>query len=318
MGERLDVAIQLADAVAYLHKQNVVHRDLKPDNIGFDKHGTLKVFDFDIARFAPGSTWTPGGSVDDINMYNKENETFHMSQKVGSPRYMSPECARKEPYNLKTDVYSYGLLFHQIVTLEKPYDDILADDHNKFVFYKHVRPYIPEELPKKTKQLLFQSWARTISMRPSMKIICQVLKEQRAKIVRFGSLSVSMPSSSLSTPPPPSSMSYVASCSFLSLSDCNVIKKTTKKKNTLFDVNIKTNSSSSSSNNKNKNSSSSKNKTKPKGQFPSSIHQLRPMILKNTTINGEKKMDEMNSVVVPMSKVRLRPISYTGANAKAA
>merc|ERR1712183_682708 len=151
-----------------------------------------------------------------------------------------------------------------------------------------------------------------------MKIICQVLKEQRAKIVRFGSPSVSMgPSSSLSTPPP-SSMSYVASCSFLSLSDCNVIKKTTTKKNTLFDVNIKTNSSSSSSNNKNKNSSISKNETKPKGQFPSSIDQLRPMMLKNTAINGEKKTDEMNSVVIPMSKVRLRPISYTGANAKAA
>merc|ERR1712183_387334 len=116
---------------------------------------------------------------------------------VGSPRYMSPECARMEQYNLKTDVYTYGLLLHQIVTLEKPYDDISYDDHDEFVFEKNFRPCIPEELPNKTKQLLFHSWARTISVRPSMNIMCQVLKEKRAEIVQFGSPLVSMSLSSL-------------------------------------------------------------------------------------------------------------------------
>merc|ERR1712032_1097927 len=306
--ERVDIAIQLADAIAYLHKQNVVHRDLKPDNIGFDKHGILKVFDFDIARVAPRTTCTRGGRIDGINVYDKENETFHMTQNVGSPRYMSPECARKEQYNLKTDVYSYGLLFHQIVTLEKPYDDISGDEHDEFVFYKHVRPCIPGELPNKTKRLLFHSWSRTIFMRPSMNIVCQVLKEERAEIVRFGSPSVSMPSLSLSTPTPPSSMSYVASTSFSSFSDCNVIKKTNNNKNTLFNVNI----------NNSKNNSNSKNKKKPKGRFPLSFRQLLPMMFKKNT-NGEKKTDVTNSVVVPISKIPLPPTSCTtAANAKAA
>merc|ERR1712032_41409 len=323
--ERVDIAIQLADAIAYLHKQNVVHRDLKPDNIGFDKHGTLKVFDFDLARVAPRTTCTPGGSVNGINVYNNDNETFHMTQRVGSKRYMSPECARREQYNLKTDVYSYGLLFHQIITLEKPYNDISDDDHDEFVFYKYVRPRIPEQLPNRTKRLLFHSWARTISMRPTMNIVCQVLKEERTEIIQFGSPSVSMSSSSSVSTPPPSSMSYVASCSFSSLSDCNVIQKTEKKKNALVDANIRTNSSSSSSssrrsssNNSNRNNSSSKNKTKPKGQFPSRFRQLRPMIFKKTTINVEKKIDEIHSMVVPISKSPLPPMLYTGTNAKAA
>merc|ERR1711935_381359 len=48
LSERLDVTLQLADAIAYLHGEQIVHRDLKPDNIGFDAHGHLKVFDFDI------------------------------------------------------------------------------------------------------------------------------------------------------------------------------------------------------------------------------------------------------------------------------
>merc|ERR1712032_1511922 len=164
------------------------------------------------------------------------------------------ECARRERYNPKTDVYSYGLLFHQILTLEKPYDDISGDEYDEFVFHNHVRPCVPDELPTRTKRLLVHSWARTISARPSMNIVCQVLKEDRAEIVRFGSPSIaSMASRSLSTPAP-SSMSYVASCSFSSLSDCYAIKKKTKKNFTSFNINIRTNSSSSStstSNNKN-------------------------------------------------------------------
>merc|ERR1712183_1034760 len=119
-----------------------------------------------------------------------------------------------------------------------------------------------------------------------MNIVCQVLKEERTEIIQFGSPSVSMSSSSSVSTPPPSSMSYVASCSFSSLSDCNVIQKTEKKKkNALVDANIRTNSSSSSSssrrsssNNSNRNNSSSKKKAKPKGQFPSRFRQLRPMI----------------------------------------
>merc|ERR1712032_1787005 len=104
--------------------------------------------------------------------------------------------------------------------------------------------------------------------------------------------------------PPPSSMSYVASCSFSSSSDCNITNKTNNNYNdTLFSVNIETNSSSiSSSSNNNKSNSNSKNKKKPKGRFPSSFRQLRPMMFKKNT-NGEKKTDVMNSVVVPISKI---------------
>merc|ERR1712176_1568807 len=122
LAERLDVAQQLADAIAYLHSQNVLHRDLKPDNIGFDANGDLKVFDFDIARVCPTSE-EPAASVSSRRSGStnaKEEETFLMTQKVGSPRYMSPECARREPYNLKADVYSYAVLAHQILTLQKP------------------------------------------------------------------------------------------------------------------------------------------------------------------------------------------------------
>merc|ERR1712166_218232 len=109
-----------------------------------------------------------------------------MTQKVGSPRYMSPECARREPYNLKADVYSYGLLFHQIMTLQKPYDDISDDNHDDYVFYQHVRPSIPIDLPSNIQQLLQCSWSSIISNRPTMSNMNRILKKEKKEILRLG------------------------------------------------------------------------------------------------------------------------------------
>merc|ERR1712072_979435 len=233
---------------------------------------------------APKSKYKNNKKKKNASYYDNvdENETFLMTQTVGSPRYMSPECAKKEPYNLKTDVYSYGLLFHQIVTLEKPYDDIDDDDHDTCVFYEHVRPVIPDELPKRTKQMLFRSWAPIIEFRPNMNQICSYLKEDRYDVIKSGtppslstivakmeeeksmnkkktkSFSSSSSSSTILLLSP--SMSYVASCKFASLSDCNVVKNNkTKKKN--------------NNNSKIKNSSSSPKKNK-RSIIPSTIRQM--------------------------------------------
>lgn len=210
LSERLDVAQQLADAIAYLHSQNVLHRDLKPDNIGFDIYGDLKVFDFDIARVCPTSEEI--GS----SRRNDEDETFLMTQKVGSPRYMSPECARREPYNLKADVYSYAVLAHQILTLQKPYDDITDDDHDDLVFYKGVRPFIPVGLPNNTKELLHFAWSHDISERPNMETVRQVMALERSEILRLGTVG-----QNLAALPVTSSTGHVWSCSFEAISDNN-------------------------------------------------------------------------------------------------
>jgi len=210
LSERLDVAQQLADAIAYLHSENVLHRDLKPDNIGFDIHGDLKVFDFDIARVCP----TSNESISSRRLTAKSEETFHMTQKVGSPRYMSPECARREPYNLKADVYSYAVLAHQILTLQKPYDDVTDEDHDELVFYKGVRPYLPAALPKNTKQLLLCAWSHDISERPSMETVRQAFALDRSEMLRLGTIG-----HSISALPVSESTAYVWSCSFTAISD---------------------------------------------------------------------------------------------------
>lgn len=75
--ERMNVMDSLTDAVVYLHAQQILHRDLKPDNIGFDAQGVLKVFDFDVARVLP------------MTLRQSPTACFKMTKRVGSPRYVS-------------------------------------------------------------------------------------------------------------------------------------------------------------------------------------------------------------------------------------
>jgi serine/threonine protein kinase len=151
---RLQVAIQLADALAYLHRYNILHRDLKPSNAGFDAHGTLKLFDFDLARVLPHDA--------------KPGDLFNLTKKAGSLRYMSPECGIGQPYNLKSDVYSFSLLLYHIISLKEPYATLDNIEHECYVFRKRVRPTVKSSWPVQIQCLLRESWSQDIAARPSM------------------------------------------------------------------------------------------------------------------------------------------------------
>ena len=81
--ERLKVAFMIADAVCYLHDRNIIFRDLKPDNVGFDSEGVLKLFDFGLAKeLKPGQANADG--------------RYELTGNTGSRRYMAPEGKRFE------------------------------------------------------------------------------------------------------------------------------------------------------------------------------------------------------------------------------
>ncbi len=89
---RLRVAVQVASAVMYLHERNILHRDIKPQNIGFDKSGNVKLFDFGIAKeiaFATSTTTSTGTT--NTNAGDEVNDRLHnMTGLAGSRSYMSP------------------------------------------------------------------------------------------------------------------------------------------------------------------------------------------------------------------------------------
>lgn len=158
---RLDAAIDIASAVEYLHERRILFRDLKPANIGFDPRGTLKLFDFGLAVEIP---------------FHEESETtFKLAGNTGTSRYMAVEVIRKDPYNLKADVFSFSILLWEIMALSKPYDGLLGPQVKESVSLFGERPSVPRSWPVSIRKLLRRGWAESISNRPDMSSVLETL-----------------------------------------------------------------------------------------------------------------------------------------------
>lgn len=107
---RLEVAIEMARAIAHAHAQGVIHRDLKPSNIHVAPDGSVKVLDFGLARVVAPDMAFSMTAVDP-------------GQIVGTVRYMSPEQARGlvEEVGTRSDVYSFGVILYELFTGASPH-----------------------------------------------------------------------------------------------------------------------------------------------------------------------------------------------------
>jgi Protein tyrosine and serine/threonine kinase len=96
---------------------------------------------------------------------------------------MSPECARGDPYNAKSDVYTVALLLHELISLDKPYDDIPSDLHDDMVFYSAARPPLPPKWPEPFKSTLQRAWNERIPIRPTMVEFQTIWKSQLKSVL---------------------------------------------------------------------------------------------------------------------------------------
>jgi len=212
--ERILVAYDLAAALRYLHSKNIAYRDLKPDNIGFDVRGDVKIFDFGLAREI-----IPEEKVDD-DLYKMSGNTGSLRVSSSSPpvytyyiyiyiilhsavyrrkdvspsqshpvvyfpsfpllrtQYMAPEVALDKPYNLSVDAYSFGILLWQICYLETPFTGYTVTMHKERVIKGGVRPKIDPGLPPSLANLMRSCWSATISDRPSFQEITETLRNE--------------------------------------------------------------------------------------------------------------------------------------------
>ena len=102
--EAVELALQVARALAFAHHQGLVHRDVKPQNVLLNEIGLAKVTDFGIARSVEVDGLTQTGTV------------------LGTGAYIAPEQARGEPVDAETDVYSLGVVLYELLTGRVPFE----------------------------------------------------------------------------------------------------------------------------------------------------------------------------------------------------
>ena len=163
--ERIVVAQDFANAVTYLHKSSIIHRDLKLTNCGFDANGKFKLFDFGLATKL---TQEKRIALDQ----------YKLSGFTGTCRYMAPEVFQCIPYGKPADVYSFGLILWEIMSLERVFQGETVDSLSEKVYgKKNFRPKIKSKWPSTFKHIIHKCWSADPSMRPSFVNIDSTLQD---------------------------------------------------------------------------------------------------------------------------------------------
>lgn len=140
----IDIMDQILSAVALAHKHNVIHRDLKPQNILMDKKGNIKIVDFGIAIALNQSTMTQTNTA------------------MGSVHYMSPEQARGSMATKQSDIYSLGIILYKLLTGTVPF----TGENAVAVALKHFQEKIPSlrdknpTIPQPLENVVFKATAK--------------------------------------------------------------------------------------------------------------------------------------------------------------
>lgn len=136
--EAVSIMLQLTSALFYAHSHNIVHRDVKPQNIFYLPDGTIKLGDFGIAETCS------------ISVNNKEKP----KEIIGSVHYLAPEISRGYPASPQSDVYAAGITFFELITGRVPFNNpdpvavAVAHIREKVPSPKKYLPHCPKEIEK--------------------------------------------------------------------------------------------------------------------------------------------------------------------------
>ena len=158
LDEVLRLAGELADAVEATHHAGVVHRDLKPANIKVRPDGSLKVLDFGLA-----SIFTPDAHAD----VNRQTMTVTSPQSMaGTPSYMSPEQARGEPADQRTDVWAFGCVLYEMLTGRRAFAGQSTVDVLAGVLEREPDlTLVPPDTPPAIRRLLRRALSKNVRSR---------------------------------------------------------------------------------------------------------------------------------------------------------
>src|SRR5437016_3045735 len=178
--EAVDIAIQVASALAAAHETGIVHRDIKPENIMLRPDGYVKVLDFGIAKLAEQEV--PVTIPTDEALLLVET---NLGSILGTVRYMSPEQARGAPVDKGTDIWSLGAVLYEMVTGHAPFTGDTPQDVMSSILEKEPPPltrYIAHA-PAELQQVISKALRKERSQRyHSAHELLEALKDLRRHV----------------------------------------------------------------------------------------------------------------------------------------
>lgn len=152
---KLKMARDIASSLAYMHEMDIIHRDMKAENLLVDSEMNICIADLGISRV----------------------RSNRMTKGMGTPRYMAPELLEGREYSEKADVYSFAILFWEILSEKLPFgEDCGTSWEVAEVVGKGGRPPFDPEWPTKVTSLIERCWAQEPVKRPSMSFVVHLLE----------------------------------------------------------------------------------------------------------------------------------------------
>ncbi|HJQ70409.1 MAG TPA: protein kinase [Blastocatellia bacterium] len=162
--EILEIGIQVAGALAAAHQAGIVHRDIKPENVMIRPDGYVKVLDFGIAKLTDKFNEQESTNSDSLDMDAPTLAVVQTESNVilGSPSYMSPEQARGQKLDARTDIFSLGVMLYEMIAGRKPFQgdtvvDIVASILNR---QPEPLPSLAPEVPDRIDRVIARAMSK--------------------------------------------------------------------------------------------------------------------------------------------------------------
>ena len=166
--QRLRIAAGLTAGLRHIHKHNIAYRDIKPENIGLNESGCVKIIDFGFAK--------------EIYPQEHNKSKRRPTGMVGTLRYMAPEVALCQHYDQRCDVYSLAIVLWELWSLKKPYSKMSRQQIQERVICGGERLKLNASWPDQIQDSIKQCWAEDPELRPALESISDaILNAQRRK-----------------------------------------------------------------------------------------------------------------------------------------